>query len=110
MDQPTQSAVIALRDSYSLRYVGSLVADFHRNLLKGGVFLYPADQKSAQGKLRLMYEANPLGFVAEQAGGSASSGTERILDMQPKQLHQRTPLILGNKDVVEQIVDIIKNG
>ncbi|MQF68869.1 class 1 fructose-bisphosphatase [SAR202 cluster bacterium AD-804-J14_MRT_500m] len=110
LDQPTQSAVIALRDTYSLRYVGSLVADFHRNLLKGGVFLYPADQKNSEGKLRLMYEANPLGFVAEQAGGSASNGRERILDIQPKKLHQRTPLILGNKAVVEQIVDTIKNG
>lgn len=109
LDQKMQSAVIALRDTYSLRYVGSLVADFHRNLLKGGVFLYPADQKSADGKLRLMYEANPLGFVVEQAGGSASNGSERILDLKPDKLHQRTPLILGNKDVVEQIIRTINN-
>jgi fructose-1,6-bisphosphatase I len=77
--------------------------------LKGGVFLYPADQKSADGKLRLMYEANPLGFVVEQAGGSASNGSERILDLKPDKLHQRTPLILGNKDVVEQIIRTINN-
>ena len=110
LDQATQSAVIALRDTYSLRYVGSLVADFHRNLLKGGVFLYPADQKNTEGKLRLMYEANPLGFVVEQAGGSASNGRERILDIRPEKIHQRTPLILGNKDVVEQIIATIKNA
>ena len=110
LDAATQRAVQKLRDSYSLRYVGSLVADFHRNLLKGGIFLYPGDPKSPEGKLRLMYEANPLGFVAEQAGGAASSGKQRILDIQPERLHQRTPLILGNKDVVEQTVDIINNG
>lgn len=109
LDQATQSAVTVLRDTYSLRYVGSLVADFHRNLLKGGVFLYPADQQASEGKLRLMYEANPLGFVVEQAGGSASNGKERILDIRPEKLHQRTPLILGNKDVVEQIVGALKN-
>ncbi len=102
LDDATRKAVEALRDSYSLRYVGSLVADFHRNLLKGGIFLYPGDPSSPDGKLRLMYEANPLGFVAEQAGGAASSGKGRILDIQPQRLHQRTPLIIGNKDVVEQ--------
>lgn len=110
LDQETQSAVTVLRDTYSLRYVGSLVADFHRNLLKGGIFLYPADLKNPNGKLRLMYEANQLGFVAEQAGGAASSGKERILDIQPEDIHQRIPLILGNNNVVEQVVSIIKNG
>jgi fructose-1,6-bisphosphatase I len=109
LDEPTQKAVAKLRDSYSLRYVGSLVADFHRNLLKGGIFIYPGDPGSPEGKLRLMYEANPLGFVAEQAGGAVSSGKQRILDIQPEKLHQRTPLIIGNKDVVEQTVAII-NG
>jgi fructose-1,6-bisphosphatase I len=103
-------AFTALRDTYSLRYVGSLVADFHRNLLKGGIFLYPGDPGSPAGKLRLMYEANPLGFVAEQAGGAASSGARRILDIQPERLHQRTPLIIGNKDVVDQTVSIIGTG
>ena len=104
LDEATQRALLALRDTYSLRYVGSLVVDFHRNLLKGGIFLYPGDQKSPEGKLRLMYEANPLGFVAEQAGGAASSGSQRIMEIQPERLHQRTPLVLGNKDVVEQTV------
>ena len=107
LDEATKKAVARLRDTYSLRYVGSLVADFHRNLLKGGIFLYPGDPSSPDGKLRLMYEANPLGFVAEQAGGAVSSGKQRILDIQPERLHQRTPLIIGNKDIVEQTVSII---
>ena len=102
-----QQAVSALRDDYGLRYVGSLVADFHRDLLKGGIFLYPGDVESPAGKLRLGYEANPLCYVAEQAGGAGSTGTERILDVQPQQLHQRTPLIVGNADVVERVVAIL---
>ena len=110
LDGPTKKAFTTLRDAYSLRYVGSLVADFHRNLLKGGIFLYPGDPSSPDGKLRLMYEANPLGFIVEQAGGAASSGVRRILDIQPERLHQRTPLIIGNKDVVEQTVSIIGSG
>ena len=108
-DEPTRAAATMLRDGYSLRYVGSLVADFHRNLLKGGIFWYPADDKSPNGKLRLMYEANPLGFVAERAGGAASSGRERILDIQPDALHQRVPLMLGPADVVEQTVSILNS-
>jgi len=87
---------------YSGRYIGSLVADFHRTLLKGGIFLYPADPKNTSGKLRLMYEAAPLGFVAEQAGGRASAGTEQILDIVPTSLHQRTPLIIGSAEDVKQ--------
>ena len=110
LDEATQRAVTVLQDTYSLRYVGSLVADFHRNLLKGGIFLYPGDRRSPEGKLRLMYEANPLGFVAEQAGGAASSGRQRIMDIQPEKLHQRTPLILGNRDVVEQTVATIRGA
>jgi fructose-1,6-bisphosphatase I len=82
------------------RYIGSLVADFHRNLLAGGVFMYPADSKSPRGKLRLLYEAAPLGFIAEQAGGAASDGARRILDIEPAELHQRTPLLIGSKDDV----------
>ncbi len=99
-----QAAVAGLRDAYGLRYVGSLVADFHRDLLKGGIFLYPGDVKSPAGKLRLGYEANPLCYVAEQAGGAGTTGVERILDVQPELLHQRTPLIVGNADVVERVV------
>jgi len=109
-DPGTQKAVEELRNTYSLRYVGSLVADFHRNLLKGGIFLYPSTKKSPAGKLRLMYEANPLAFIAEQAGGAASSGKERILDIEPKELHQRTALIIGNKDVVERTVTVLSQS
>ena len=105
-----QRAVAALRDKYGQRYVGSLVADFHRNLLKGGIFLYPGEVQNPQGKLRLGYEANPLGYVAEQAGGAASDGRQRILDLQPEQLHQRTPLIIGNADVVREVEAIIAAG
>jgi fructose-1,6-bisphosphatase I len=83
---------------YSGRYIGSLVADFHRNLLYGGVFLYPAAPKP---KLRLQYEANPLAYIVEQAGGRASTGTESILDIQPTELHQKVPLIIGSKEDVE---------
>jgi len=86
----------------SARYVGSLVADFHRNLLKGGIFAYPATDSSPNGKLRLMYEANPLAFICEQAGGAASDGTQRMLDVVPTGLHQRVPLVIGNKDMVER--------
>lgn len=85
---------------YSSRYVGSLVADFHRNLLYGGIFLYPADGKNKNGKLRLMYEANPLAFLVEQAGGLATDGKNRILDIHPSSLHQRTPLIIGSEEDV----------
>lgn len=85
---------------YSARYVGSLVADFHRTLLKGGIFLYPADTKNTNGKLRLMYEAAPLAMVAEAAGGRASDGTQRILDIQPTNLHQRVPLLIGSPEDV----------
>ncbi len=81
---------------YASRYIGSMVADFHRTLLRGGVFMYPPTKEHAQGKLRLLYEANPIAMIAEQAGGSASDGTQRILDIQPEDIHQRTPLIVGS--------------
>ena len=86
---------------YSSRYVGSLVADFHRTLLKGGVFLYPPTKAHSGGKLRLMYEANPLAFIAEQAGGVATNGHQRIMDLQPKSIHQRTPFVIGSKVEME---------
>src|SRR3984957_5862528 len=85
---------------YGHRYVGSLVADAHRTLLKGGIFAYPADRKSPGGKLRLLYEANPMAFLFEQAGGMATNGVDRILDIVPKGLHDRTPLVLGSKQEV----------
>ena len=90
-------------NGYSGRYIGALVADFHRNLQKGGIYAYPGDRKSPNGKLRLLFEAAPLAFIAEQAGGAAIDGTQRILDIQPVELHQRTPLYIGNADQVETL-------
>ncbi|MFN2400743.1 MAG: class 1 fructose-bisphosphatase [Gemmatimonadaceae bacterium] len=90
------------RTPLNVRYVGSLVADFHRNLLGGGIFAYPASTKKPKGKLRLLYEASPLAFVVEQAGGAATDGTNRIMDINPSELHQRTPLFIGSKQEVEQ--------
>ena len=87
---------------YSARYIGSLVADFHRNMLKGGIFLYPGEVNAPQGKLRLVYEAAPLAFIAQQAGGAASTGQEAILDLQAAELHQRVPLIIGSAEDVEE--------
>jgi fructose-1,6-bisphosphatase I len=91
---------------YSLRYIGSLVADFHRNLLKGGIFLYPGPK----GKLRLLYEAAPLAMVVEQSGGAASTGSQSILDVQPKSLHQKVPLILGSREDVAQYEQFYKEA
>jgi len=90
---------------YTARYIGSLVSDFHRNLLKGGIFMYPADTKDPKkphGKLRLLFEAAPMAFVAEQAGGAATDGTRRILDLEPETLHDRVPLFVGSKEDVEE--------
>ncbi|MCP1438486.1 fructose-1,6-bisphosphatase I [Erwinia persicina] len=86
---------------YTSRYIGSLVADFHRNLLKGGIYLYPSTASHPQGKLRLLYECNPMAFLAEQAGGKASDGKNRILDLVPETLHQRSPFFVGNTDMVD---------
>jgi len=90
------------------RYIGSLVADFHRNLIAGGIFLYPSDTKNPSGKLRLSYEANPMALIAEQAGGAATNGLTRILDIEPVELHQRTPLIIGSKQDVEFAVELLR--
>jgi fructose-1,6-bisphosphatase I len=87
---------------FSSRYIGSLVADFHRNLLYGGLFMYPADARSPRGKLRLLYEAAPLAMICEHAGGRASDGVQRILDIVPRELHERTPLYIGTGEYVEQ--------
>ena len=92
---------------YSSRYIGSLVADFHRTLLKGGVFLYPPTQHYPGGKLRLMYEANPIALLAEQAGGLATDGTRRILDIAPEGLHQRTPLVVGSREEVTLLGEML---
>jgi fructose-1,6-bisphosphatase I len=98
-------------EGLSLRYVGSLVADFHRTLLSGGIFYYPAgtkDPRKSSGKLRLTYEAAPLAFIAAQAGGLASDGHSNILEIQPKSLHQRTPLFIGSRDLVEKADEFIR--
>jgi fructose-1,6-bisphosphatase I len=89
------------REAMSVRYVGSLVADFHRNLLGGGIFAYPANRKSPEGKLRLLYECNPLSFIVEQAGGAAIDGVRRLMEVVPRDLHQRSPLFIGSKKDVE---------
>ncbi len=85
---------------YSSRYIGSMVADIHRNLLYGGIFMYPADSRNPNGKLRLMYECNPMAFIIEQAGGRATDGKQRILDIQPEKLHQRVPIFIGSEEDV----------
>ncbi len=106
-DEPTQKFADYIRYSdneryakTSSRYIGSLVSDIHRNLLYGGVFMYPADRKTGKGKLRLLYELAPMSMIMEQAGGAATTGSERILDIQPTELHQRTPIVIGNKTEV----------
>jgi fructose-1,6-bisphosphatase I len=97
-----EAYISAMRtDGYSARYIGSLVADFHRTLLKGGVFLYPPNKAKAGGKLRLLYEANPLSMIAEQAGGKATNGSSRILEIEPTEIHQRTPFIVGSRHEME---------
>lgn len=91
------------------RYIGSLVADFHRNLLRGGVFLYPGDMRTPTGKMRLMFEAQALAFIANQAGGYASDGVGSLLDLQPTSLHQRVPMFIGNRDLVETAENFIRD-
>ncbi|EJT1027632.1 class 1 fructose-bisphosphatase [Salmonella enterica subsp. enterica serovar Infantis] len=93
---------------YTSRYIGSLVADFHRNLLKGGIYLYPSTASHPQGKLRLLYECNPMAFLAEQAGGKASDGKERILDIIPESLHQRRSFFVGNRHMVDDVERFIR--
>jgi fructose-1,6-bisphosphatase I len=93
---------------YSGRYIGSLVADFHRNLIKGGIYIYPDVLSAPEGKLRLLYECNPLAFIAEQAGGLATTGRKRILEIRPERLHQRVPYYVGSKLMVEKVMDCIK--
>jgi fructose-1,6-bisphosphatase I len=95
------------KQGYSSRYIGSLVADFHRNLLKGGVFFYPASAKEPKGKLRLLYEAFPLAYLAERAGGAATDGRTRILDRNPTEFHERTPLVIGNADLVAELTELM---
>jgi fructose-1,6-bisphosphatase I len=93
---------------YSLRYIGSLVADFHRNLIKGGIYIYPPTLKSPKGKLRLLYECNPLAFIAEQAGSKATNGLQRIMEIQPTDIHQRVSLYIGSTKMVEKAEQFIE--
>jgi fructose-1,6-bisphosphatase I len=96
------------REPYSSRYIGSMVADIHRNLLYGGIFIYPADRRSPNGKLRLMYECNPMAFIIEQAGGRAITGSKRIMEIIPTDLHQRVPIYIGSKDAVDKVEQYLK--
>jgi len=93
---------------YTTRYIGSLVSDFHRNLLRGGIYIYPGTKKNPKGKLRLMYECVPVAFLAEQAGGKASDGFRRILDIHPEEIHQRSPLFIGSKKMVEKAEELMR--
>ena len=115
--KPIQRAVRGFHGDYperikakNSRYIGALVADFHRNLVSGGVFLYPAETAKPSGKLRLCYEASPLAFIAEHAGGAATDGVTRILDLVPSQLHQRTPLVIGSKRDVEFVAELLRES
>lgn len=98
-----QSTDQATNRPYTARYIGSMVADIHRNLIKGGIYIYPTTTCSQDGKLRLMYECNPMAFIVEQAGGKASDGFRRIVDIEPKDLHQRTSIYIGSKEMVEMV-------
>ena len=116
-EKGVQAAVRALKGDLpdivkpkNCRYAGSLVADFHRNLIAGGIFLYPGDTKNPRGKLRLLYEASPMAYIAEQAEGSATDGLNRILDIVPESLHQRTPLIIGSREDVGFVADTIRRA
>ena len=95
---------------YTSRYIGSLVSDFHRNMIKGGVYMYPESSRYPTGKLRLLYETNPMAFIAEQANGKASDGFNRILDLKPTQLHQRVPFVCGSKNMVEKVEEFMENA
>ena len=95
---------------YTSRYIGSLVSDFHRNMIKGGIYLYPPSTKNPQGKLRLLYECNPMAFIAEQAAGKASDGTSRIMDILPTELHQRVPFVCGSMSMVDKVESFMRDS
>jgi fructose-1,6-bisphosphatase I len=95
---------------YTSRYIGSLVSDFHRNMIKGGIYLYPQSSKNPNGKLRLLYECNPMAFLAEQANGKSSDGFTRTMDVEPTELHQRVPFICGSKNMVEKAEEFMRNA
>ncbi len=95
---------------YTSRYIGSLVSDFHRNLIKGGIYIYPQTSKAPNGKLRLLYECNPMAYLAEQANGAATDGFQRIMDIKPTELHQRVPIFCGSRNMVEKAKEFMKNS
>lgn len=110
-DEPLQDVVAKWKDgtgksgkSFSSRYIGSMVGDVHRTLLYGGVFGYPGDSKNPNGKLRLLYESAPMSFIMEQAGGLATTGTQRVMEIEPEVVHQRIPVIMGSKNDVEEVM------
>ncbi len=112
-DEPTKNYIRHLRGDgvakpYKSRYIGSMVADIHRTLLYGGIFLYPGDTHHPDGKLRLLYEAAPMSFIMEQAGGTATDGRRRIMDIEPSELHQRTPLVMGSRDNVAEYMEFVE--
>ena len=94
---------------YTFRYIGSMVSDFHRNMIKGGIYIYPSSSKAPQGKLRILYESNPMAFIAEQAGGRATDGFNRIMEIQPKELHERVSFFCGNFEMVEKAEEFSRN-
>merc|ERR1711920_293647 len=111
-DEPMKKTVKAWREGtgasgkrYSSRYIGSMVGDVHRTLLYGGVFGYPADTKNTSGKLRLLYEGAPMSFIMEQAGGLSTTGTQRVMEIQPEIVHQRVPIVMGSKNDVQEVID-----
>ena len=93
---------------YTSRYIGSLVSDFHRNMIKGGIYMYPKGSRNPNGKLRLLYECNPMAFIAEQANGKSSDGYVRTMDVKPSELHQRVPFICGSKKMVCEVEEFMK--
>ena len=101
---------VAEKRPYTARYIGSLVSDFHRNMIKGGIYLYPQSSKNPNGKLRLLYECNPMAFLAEQANALASDGFTRIMDIKPTELHQRVPFICGSKNMVEKAEEFMRDA
>lgn len=108
LDEGTQAYIEdCKKERISGRYIGALVADFHRNLLKGGIYFYPGTKKLNKGKLRLLYECDALAFIAEQAGGMATDGVQRILDIEPEDFHQRTPLFIGSKNMVKKAMEFM---
>jgi len=109
--QPVQAYIQDCKEKrFSARYIGSLVADFHRNLFKGGLYLYPSTHKDPKGKLRLMYECNALAFIVEQAGGKATDGTQRVLEHMPQSLHERCPLYIGSKEMVDSLEGFLRQA